>query len=446
MGRSKGFLLGSLTLVLVGALAVVAFADLPPGGTFVDDDGNTHEANIEAIFAEGITKGCNPPVRDRYCPDDPVTRAQMASFLTRMLSLADTTVDSFDDDGDSVHEADINRLAAADITRGCNPPANDLYCPDDPVTRAQMASFLVRALNLGPTTTDHFVDDGASVHHEDINRLAEAGITKGCNPPANDLYCPEDPVLRDQMASFLARALGLTPIQPPPPTTTQPGETTTTTSQTTTTVAESDNLLLSTNADRSDPGLFGGAVSGNIYAFVNPSGDIRQVEFHLDDPSASGSPFQIESEAPFDMGGTASQDEALPFSTARLTNGNHTITVEIIRDGAPSSVDTYSISVSNPKSLVFDPIALNVVLSAGDSQTLQVEVGTNNGSSTNFTVANQGKFGWLTVSPTTGSTGTSLTIEVDAAGLGPGVVEAEVLITSPDYRAGELPIRLVVKE
>ncbi|MGH8936715.1 MAG: PQQ-dependent sugar dehydrogenase, partial [Acidimicrobiia bacterium] len=55
------------------------------------------------------------------------------------------------------------------------------------------------------------------IFEEDINRLAAAGITFGCNPPDNDRYCPDDPVLRDQMASFLARALDLPPAPPPPP-------------------------------------------------------------------------------------------------------------------------------------------------------------------------------------------------------------------------------------
>jgi hypothetical protein len=122
--------------------------DLVPTNTFVDDDGSIHEAAIEAIFAAGITKGCNPPVNDRYCPDDPVTRGAMAAFLNRALGLAPTGVDFFTDDDASVFEGDINRLAAAGITLGCNPPTNDRYCPDSLVTRAQMATFLTRALDL----------------------------------------------------------------------------------------------------------------------------------------------------------------------------------------------------------------------------------------------------------------------------------------------------------
>ena len=54
--------------------------------------------------------------------------------------------DWFTDDDGTTFEADIDRLATAGVTRGCNPPTNDMFCPDDFVTRGQMAAFLHRAL------------------------------------------------------------------------------------------------------------------------------------------------------------------------------------------------------------------------------------------------------------------------------------------------------------
>ena len=203
--------------LLLGILAVapLASANLDPGGTFTDDNGSIHEPAIEAIAAEGITKGCNPPTNDRYCPKSTVTREQMASFLVRALDLPQGTA-SFTDTADSIHATDIAALATAGITRGCNPPTNDRYCPTSTVTREQMASFLTRALDLPPATST-FTDIDGSVHAADIGALAAAGITKGCNPPDNTRYCPKNPVTREQMASFLTRALDLTPIAPPPP-------------------------------------------------------------------------------------------------------------------------------------------------------------------------------------------------------------------------------------
>ena len=188
-------------------LGAAAVGTASASGFFADDDGSIHVRAIEAIADEGITKGCNPPVNDLYCPSATVTREQMASFLVRALDLPAGSA-SFTDIDESIHKSDIAALAAAGVTKGCNPPVNDLFCPSARVTREQMASFLVRALDL-PAGSGSFVDVGVSVHTSDIAALAAAGITKGCNPPTNDLFCPHDPVTREQMASFLARALKL---------------------------------------------------------------------------------------------------------------------------------------------------------------------------------------------------------------------------------------------
>ncbi len=177
-------------------------------GRFRDDDDSVFETNIDWLAEEGITLGCNPPVNDRFCPASVVTRGQMAAFLVRALHLTDRLDDPFVDDDGSVFEADIERLAAAGVTLGCNPPDNDRYCPTDPVTRGQMAAFLVRALHFtDPGTGNVFVDDDGSVFELDIARLATAGVTLGCNPPDNDRYCPGEAVTRGQMAAFLDRAL-----------------------------------------------------------------------------------------------------------------------------------------------------------------------------------------------------------------------------------------------
>lgn len=194
----------------------VLLAVLPPGGTFVDDDGTTHEGGIEAIFAEGASEGCNPPVNNRFCPGEVVTRGQMAAFIARSANLPAAAGDRFDDDAGHIFESAINRLAEAGITLGCNPPLNDRFCPDRGMTRGEMAAMLARAFEYAPATEDHFVDDEGSVFEEAINRIADAGVTEGCNPPVNDRFCPAQTIAREQMATFLTRALGLTSNPPPP--------------------------------------------------------------------------------------------------------------------------------------------------------------------------------------------------------------------------------------
>lgn len=195
-------------------LALLA-AVLPPGGTFVDDDGNVHEGSIEAIAAERITLGCNPPVNNRFCPEDSVNRGAMAAFVDRALGLAPTVTDHFVDDEGHLFETAINRLATAGITRGCNPPANDRFCPDDDMTRGEMAAMLARAFRYPGSSLDRFTDDDGHIFESVIQSIAAQGVTLGCNPPANTRFCPDATVTRAEMATFLTRALNLEPNKPP---------------------------------------------------------------------------------------------------------------------------------------------------------------------------------------------------------------------------------------
>ncbi len=175
---------------------------------FYDSQDSVFAADILWLAGSGITKGCSE-AGDVFCPDDPVTRGQMAAFLVRGLGLTDSLDNPFGDDDGSIFEPSIEKLAAAGITKGCNPPINDMFCPGDPVTRGQMAAFLARALGYTDAGDgDLFTDDDGSVFEGSIDKLATAGVTRGCNPPTNDRFCPSDVVTRGQMAAFLHRALG----------------------------------------------------------------------------------------------------------------------------------------------------------------------------------------------------------------------------------------------
>jgi hypothetical protein len=178
---------------------VVPYSGPRVGLMFTDIDGSAFAASILWMADRRITTGCGA---GRFCPRASVTREQMASFLVRALQLPATATDSFGDDDGSAHQADINRLAASGVTGGCAPGR---FCPAGTVTREQMASFLVRALQLPATTTDYFTDDDGSAHEADINRLAASGITGGCSATS---FCPKASITREQMAAFLHRALG----------------------------------------------------------------------------------------------------------------------------------------------------------------------------------------------------------------------------------------------
>ena len=180
-----------------------------PGGTFQDDNDSPHEPYLEALGRDGILRGCQP-VAPWVCSGNDLTRAQMASLLARALDLTSDGEHRFEDvPEDGTHADAIDAVADAGITDGCAP---DRFCPNDEVTRAQMASLLSEAFDIPPSGEERFADvDG--VHEPAINGIADAGITSGCDA---DRFCPAAALRRGQIATFLARAMERDPVEPEP--------------------------------------------------------------------------------------------------------------------------------------------------------------------------------------------------------------------------------------
>lgn len=171
--------------------------------SFPDVRGDSpHAYNVAAIAEQGVAAGRGDGT---YDPRSGVRRDQMATFLARALDLTldPNAPDRFDDvPRNSVHRDAINAVAAAGIAQGV---AERRYAPAATVTRDQMATFIARGFDLGEREEDRFIDTQNSVHRTRINAVAAEGITTGCT---TERFCPRLPVTRDQMASFLARALG----------------------------------------------------------------------------------------------------------------------------------------------------------------------------------------------------------------------------------------------
>ena len=182
------------------ASLAVEFADVPVSSPFHHD--------ILTIATAGITGGCGG---GNYCPTSPVRRDQMAVFLLKSEHGSAYTPPAcsgvFADVACPGPFTDwIERLAAEGVTSGCG---GGNYCPAQPVTRAQMAIFLLKT-SLGssyapPTATGIFGDVPVGSFGADfIEDLYNRAITGGCQLSPL-LYCPANPVLRQQMATFLVR-------------------------------------------------------------------------------------------------------------------------------------------------------------------------------------------------------------------------------------------------
>jgi hypothetical protein len=180
------------------------FADVPQAHPFHDF--------VEKLVRNGITAGCGGGA---YCPDGAVTRAQMAVFLLKSEHgedyLPPHCTGIFGDVPCPSPFADwIEALFHEGITVGCG----NGYCPDDPITRAQMAVFLLKTEHgpsyVPPDCTGVFADvscpGGFAVGF--VERLYAEGITGGCQTDPLR-YCPDASATRGQMAVFLVKTFGL---------------------------------------------------------------------------------------------------------------------------------------------------------------------------------------------------------------------------------------------
>ena len=170
---------------------------------------------VQGLYASEITSGC---AVGQFCPESNNSREQMAVFLVRGIHgatfvpppatgiFADVSTGSFT-------APYIEQLFNDGITSGCaTSPLR--FCPSDPVTRAQMAVFLLRAEHgssyTPPAATGIFADVPADFTRPFIEQLFNEGITSGCaTSPLR--YCPTSSVTRGQMAVFLIRTFALPP-------------------------------------------------------------------------------------------------------------------------------------------------------------------------------------------------------------------------------------------
>ena len=210
--RCAGVLLATLAASVTLALgAVPAAADdsAPYGDT--SPDAFYYEA-VEALARDGVFAGTG--CEEGFCPGEPLDRATMAVWTVRVLDGEDPdpvgSTRFADVDASHPYAAFIERFAELGVTSGCGD--GTIYCPDGTVTRAQMAVFLSRAFSLDDGPDPGFSDVAPDAWYAPgVAKLAASGITEGCGDGTN--FCPSRPTTRAQMAVFLHRALEL-PDQP----------------------------------------------------------------------------------------------------------------------------------------------------------------------------------------------------------------------------------------
>ena len=161
-----------------------------------DIAGNAHEDAIVALLERSIASGYSDGT---YRPGQAVTRGQMATFVTNAFGLAPGTTELTDVAG-TAHADGIGAVTAAGIASGY---PDGTYRPSNPVTRGQMSTFLANAFDLAPVPAT-FPDAAGDPHNGNIGAVADARIAQGFS---DGTFRPTQAVTRAQMATFLMNAL-----------------------------------------------------------------------------------------------------------------------------------------------------------------------------------------------------------------------------------------------
>lgn len=165
--------------------------------------GNIHAASIVAVVASGIAKGFSDGT---FRPDTAVSRGQMATFLSLALDLqpSENAELPADVNPGSPHANGIAAILEEGIAKG-RPDGS--FAPNAPVSRGQMATFLTAALGLVAQTDEDIPEDAkGNVHANAIAAILDNGVASGF---ADGSFRPNADVSRGHMATFIKQALGL---------------------------------------------------------------------------------------------------------------------------------------------------------------------------------------------------------------------------------------------
>lgn len=178
------------------------------GGLFADvNPQGTHGPAIEALVDAGVLQGCTA---ERYCPGASLPRGDLAVAIAAALELP-TAAQLQDAPFPDVPVSDprAGAIAAVDAAGVLHGYTDGSFGPEEALSRAQLASVLVRGFQV-PDATERagFADvPPGSTHADAIDAIAETGITKGCD--GGQRFCGHEDVRRDRIASFLARGIEL---------------------------------------------------------------------------------------------------------------------------------------------------------------------------------------------------------------------------------------------
>ncbi|HSK24335.1 MAG TPA: 5'-nucleotidase C-terminal domain-containing protein [Egicoccus sp.] len=200
--RLRTSLSGLVAAIMLLTLMPLASVAQEAGFSDVDDD-NVHRAAIEALAAMEILEGYPD---NTFRPGTSINRAQLAAVIARAMDLDPVTPAGFSDTDGNTHEGAIGALVQAGVITGY---ADGTFRPGEPIRREHTATIITRWLGLSPAETGPF-SDVAGFHAGNVHVLERVDVIEGRTA---DTFAPMSPVTRAQTASLVHRALDIADLE-----------------------------------------------------------------------------------------------------------------------------------------------------------------------------------------------------------------------------------------
>ncbi|MBJ6137700.1 kelch repeat-containing protein [Marinobacter litoralis] len=207
-------------------------------------------------------------------------------------------------------------------------------------------------------------------------------------------------------------------------------------------------LMVSSAPDRSSAiSLRGASLAGDVYVFVPQQPDMTQVRFYIDNTQKNGSPDQTENVAPYDLAGTASNDQAQAFDTTQLTDDTHTVTAVIkLNDGSTHEVTEFFDVTNNAVFMSFNPSSLAGSRHVDNPSPIVSNSTLSDSDNSDAPFSLTSSETWLSASADSGTTPATVTVTADPTGLPAGTYNAELSASASSYVSAVLNYTLTVTD
>ena len=177
-------------------------------GAFWDDDEHEVAPTVDLLASLSLITGCGPFGLE-ICPDAELTGGDVEALLDAALGIEIAVSESLQLGPRPAWAETFSADVGLEEALGCRIWQ---YCPEQLITRGEMAAVVAEAFEIPPTDADYFFDDESHYAQDAINALAAGGVLDVCISYGPLQFDPDRPATRAELIDAIAKALDLIPV------------------------------------------------------------------------------------------------------------------------------------------------------------------------------------------------------------------------------------------